>query len=243
MKLGVNIDHIATLREARKTIYPDPVVGALLAEHAGCDSIVAHLREDRRHIKERDIILIRRAVGIPFNLEMSTNKEIVAFACNLKPHKATLVPERRKELTTEGGLDLITYYSKVKKVVDKLKREGIEVSIFIDPSKSQIDRAKRLGVEVIEFNTGRYSESKSKKERKSRLTKVKEAAKYAKREGFFVAGGHGLNYENVGEIARIREIEELNIGHAIISRGIFVGLVSAVEEMIKVIRRNRRLKT
>ncbi len=243
MKLGVNIDHIATLREARKTIYPDPVVGALLAEYAGCDSIVAHLREDRRHIKERDIILIRKAIGIPFNLEMSTNKEIVAFACNLKPHKATLVPERRRELTTEGGLDLVTYYSKVKKVVDKLKREGIEVSIFIDPSKSQINRAKRLGINIIELNTGRYSESKSKKERKGRLAKIKEAAKYAKKEGFFVAGGHGLNYENVGEIARIREIEELNIGHAIISRGVFVGLVSAVEEMIEIIRKNRRLKT
>ncbi len=237
MKLGVNVDHVATLREARKTDYPDPALGALLAEYGGCDSVVAHLREDRRHIKEEDIILIKGAIKIPFNLEMSINKDIVSFAVNLKPQKATLVPEKRKELTTEGGVDLVTHYTRVKKAVERLKKEGIEVSLFIDPVKSQIVKAKNMGVEVVEFNTGRYSESKTKTERDKEIEKLKQAVCYAKEQGFFVAAGHGLEYENVKDIVKIKEIEELNIGHSIISQAVFVGIVQAVEEMVELINK------
>ncbi len=235
MKLGVNVDHVATLREARKINYPDPALGALLSEYGGCNSIVAHLREDRRHIKERDIMLIKGAIKVPFNLEMSVNKDIVAFALNLKPEKATFVPEKRKELTTEGGLDLVTHYERVKNAVERLKKEGIEVSLFIDPAKRQIVKAKKMGVEVLEFNTGRYSESKTKTKREVELKKLKQAARYAREQGFFVAAGHGLEYENVKDIVKIKEIEELNIGHSIISRALFIGIVQAVEEMVKLI--------
>lgn len=235
MKLGVNIDHTATLREARKTRYPDPVVAALLAEYGGADSIVAHLREDRRHIKERDIILIRETVKIPFNLEMSTHKDIVSFAVDLKPDKATLVPERRKELTTEGGLDLTTHFEKVRKAVEKLKKEGIKVSLFIDPLKRQIERAQKIGVEAVELHTGKYVESKSRKAKKRELERLQKTALYAHSKGLFVAAGHGLEYDNVKPIARIRTIKELNIGHAIIAHAIFVGLVGAVEEMKRLI--------
>ncbi|MEM7817091.1 MAG: pyridoxine 5'-phosphate synthase [Candidatus Aenigmatarchaeota archaeon] len=236
MKLGVNVDHIATLREARKTLYPDPVVGALLCEYAGANSIVAHLREDRRHIKERDIFLIKKLIKIPFNLEMSINKEIVEIALKLKPHQATLVPERRQELTTEGGLNLIKNYKRVERVIKILKNKGIKVSLFIDPIKAQIKLAKDLGANLIELNTGKYSETKSKKTIKKELEKIKEAAKFAKSLNFFVAAGHGLDYENVKEIIKIKEIEELNIGHSIICRSVFVGIVEAVDEMIKILK-------
>ncbi|OQX81333.1 MAG: pyridoxine 5'-phosphate synthase [Candidatus Omnitrophica bacterium 4484_70.1] len=238
MRLGVNIDHVATLREVRKTFYPDPVLAALLCEYAKVDSIVAHLREDRRHIKERDLILIKRTVKIPLNLEMSTNKDIVDFAIKIKPYKATLVPERRKELTTEGGLNLRDekIYEKVKKVVERLQKEGIKVSLFIDPLLSAIKKSKKLGVEEVEINTGRYSEAEKKK-RKKEWMKVKEACISAKKLGLGVAAGHGLNYDNVREIVKIKEIEELNIGHAIIAYSVFVGIVPAVKEMFKLIKK------
>ena len=237
MKLGVNVDHVATLREARGTVYPDPIVGALLAEYAGCDSIVMHLREDRRHIKERDIIFTKKALEIPFNLEMSVNKSIVDFALNLLPDYATLVPEKRQELTTEGGIDLKESYLKVSRAVGRLKSKGIKVSLFIDPLKRQIDLAKRIGADSIELNTGGFSESKTERGKKNLCLKIKEAAEYAKDKGFFVAAGHGLDYVNVKDIVKIRAIEELNIGHSIISRSIFLGLVTVVEEMITLIRR------
>jgi len=238
MKLGVNIDHIATLREARGTLYPDPVVGALLCEYAGCSSIVAHLREDRRHIKERDILFIKKALKIPFNMEMSVNKDIVDFALKIKPEQSTLVPERRRELTTEGGIDLTNNnnYKKIEKAVKSLKQNGIIVSLFIDPNKKQIEKAKKIGADLIEFNTGKYSEAESAGEVKKELFKVKQSAKFAKDLGFFVAAGHGLDYENVREIVKIKEIEELNIGHSIICRSVFLGLVAAVEEMLKLIK-------
>jgi pyridoxine 5-phosphate synthase len=237
MKLCVNIDHIATLREARGTAYPDPVVGALLSEYAGCSSIVAHLREDRRHIKERDILFIKKAIKVPFNMEMSVSKDIVDFARCIKPEQSTLVPERRRELTTEGGIDLISCnnYKKVEKAVGNLKQGGIVVSLFIDPDKSQIAKAKRIGADLIEFNTGKYSEARSAAEVKRELLKIKQAARFAKTLGFFVAAGHGLDYENIKEIAKIKEIEELNIGHSIICRSVFIGMVAAVEEMLKLI--------
>ncbi len=235
MKLGVNVDHVATLRQARGTVYPDPVVAALLAEYAGANSIVVHLREDRRHIKERDVIIIRKMIKIPLNLEMSVNKDIVNFALKIKPHQATLVPERRQELTTEGGIDLRKNYLRVREVVDRLKSQGIKVSLFIDPFKFQIDLAKKIGADIVEFNTGKFSEADNIFQRKKRQNKIKEAARYAKKKALFVAAGHGLDYDNVKEIVKIKEIEELNIGHSIICRSLFVGIVSAVEEMIDLI--------
>ena len=236
MKLGVNVDHIATLRQSRKTLYPDPVVAAMLSEYAGCDSIVMHLREDRRHIQERDVVLLMGAIKIPFNLEMSVNKKIVDFAVSVKPLQATLVPEKRQELTTEGGLDLTKNYKKIERAVKRLKMQGIDVSLFIDPTKSSINKAKKMGVETIELNTGAYSEAKNIKSRNRELKKIKEAAKMAKDKGFFVAAGHGLDYENVKNIAKIKEIKELNIGHSIICRSVFVGMISAVEEMLDLLK-------
>ena len=199
MKLGVNVDHIATLRQARGTLYPDPVVAALLAEYGGCDSIVVHLREDRRHIQERDVILIQKTVKLPLNLEMSINKSIVDFACEIIPQQATLVPEKRQELTTEGGIDLLKHYKRVARAIKRLKMKGIRISLFVDPVK-------------------------------------KQAAAFGHREGLFVAAGHGLDYENVKHVSKIKEIKELNIGHSIICRSLFIGAVAAVEEMLLAIR-------
>jgi len=239
MRLGVNVDHVATLREARRTFYPDPVIAALLCEYAKADSIVAHLREDRRHVKEKDILLIKELIRIPFNLEMSTNKDIVDFALNLKPYKVTLVPERRQELTTEGGLNLQDekIYKKVEKVIKRLKEEKIRISLFVDPIIPVIKKAKKLEVEEVEINTGRYSEAKRASSVKKELEKIKKASLYAKELGLKVAAGHGLNYDNVKEIVKIKEIEELNIGHAIISHAVFVGIPEAVKEMLKLIKK------
>jgi len=240
MKLGINVDHVATLRQARdNTVYPDPVVAALLAEYAGSDSIVVHLREDRRHIKERDVIFIKEAVKIPLNLEMSTSKDIVDFACKVIPQQATLVPEKRQELTTEGGVDLIKNNKKVSGVIKRLIKAGIRVSLFIDPAKKQIKAAKDLGVENIEINTGAFASSKTKVVLAKEIKKIKEAAKFGKNQGLFIAAGHGLDYENLGEIVKIREIEELNIGHSIICRSVFIGLTQAVEEMISLLKNKK----
>lgn len=240
MKLGVNVDHVATLRQARdNTAYPDPVVAALLAEYAGGDSIVVHLREDRRHIKERDVIFIKEAVKIPLNLEMSTSKDIVDFACKAIPQQATLVPEKRQELTTEGGLDLIKNNKKVAGVIKRLKKAGIKVSLFIDPLKKQIKAAKGLGADIIEINTGAFSSGKTKTVLDKEIKKIKEAAKLGRSEGFFVAAGHGLDYGNLGKIIKIKEIEELNIGHSIICRSVFIGITQAVEEMISLLRNKK----
>lgn len=235
MKLGVNIDHVATLRQARLGDIPDPVVAAMLAEYAGATSIVAHLREDRRHIRERDILLIKKAVKIPLNMEMSINKDIVDFACEIKPVQSTLVPERRQELTTEGGIDLIKSSARMEKAIGRLKDKGIEVSVFIDPDIKQVIQARKLGADIIEFNTGKYSEAKGKSSLNKELAKIKAAVKAAYANKFFVAAGHGLDYENVFPIAAIKEIQELNIGHSIVSRAVFVGLPGAVEEMLVLI--------
>ncbi|MCP4652974.1 MAG: pyridoxine 5'-phosphate synthase [Candidatus Omnitrophica bacterium] len=239
MKLGVNVDHVATLRQQRQTRYPDPVVCSLLAEYAGCDSIVMHLREDRRHIQERDLRLVKKAIPIPLNLEMSVAKEIVEFALRLKPYQATLVPEKRKELTTEGGLDLVKNYNKVKKVVERLQSKGIRASLFIDPRIRQIKYAKKIGASNIEIHTGKFCDAKTVISKKNELTKIKEAANFAKKIGFFVAAGHGIDYENVKPIAKIKAIEELNIGHSIICRSVAVGIVPAVEEMVGLLGKKR----
>ncbi|MCK4912625.1 MAG: pyridoxine 5'-phosphate synthase [Candidatus Omnitrophica bacterium] len=238
MRLGINVDHVATLRQARdNTTYPDPAVAALLAEYSGCDSIVVHLREDRRHIKERDVIFIKEAIKVPLNLEMSASKGVVDFACKVVPYQATLVPEKRQELTTEGGLDLIKNKKKITGVIKRLKKVGVRVSLFIDPLKKQIKMAKELGINIIEINTGAFSSAKTKVIENKELKKINEAAKFAKSQGFFVAAGHGLDYENLSEITKIKEIEELNIGHSIICRSVFIGINQAIDEMFSLLKK------
>lgn len=231
MRLGVNIDHIATLRQIRNGIEPEPVVAAGIAEIAGANSIVVHLREDRRHIQDRDLEILRKTIKTKLNLEMSTAEEIVDIACRIKPDRATLVPERRQEITTEGGLDVIANKKKVREVIKRLRSEGIKVSIFVDPDKKQIELAKSLKADSIELHTGRYAEAKDELEREKYLEEIKEVAIYARKMGLRVAAGHGLNYFNVKEIAKIKEIEELNIGYSIVCRAVLVGLEKAIKEI------------
>lgn len=236
LKLGVNIDHVATLREARGGIEPEPVFAAFVCEAAGADSIVVHLREDRRHIKERDLFILRNTVSTRLNLEMSSDEEIVDIACKVRPDQATLVPEKRAELTTEGGLDVVSHLKRIKSAVTKLKRRGIDVSLFIDPSKKQIETSARLGVKIIELHTGRYADAKNEKIRNACFRELEKAAVYASSCGLTVNAGHGLDYLNTQRIAGMGIIEELNIGYAIICRAVFVGLERAVKEMKAVIR-------
>ena len=235
-KLGVNIDHVATIREARKAGEPDPVEAAGVCEKSGCDSIVCHLREDRRHIKDADLLRLRKVVRTRLNLEMSVAGEIVDIACRVKPDQATLVPERRQEVTTEGGLDVIRQEKKVKGVIERLSAHGIEVSLFIDPIKDQIDASGRAGASTIELHTGEYCNAKGIKERRQRLSELKYAVRYALSAGFVVNAGHGLNYENVKDVAAIGGMNELNIGHSIISHAVFTGLEKAVKDMLRLIR-------
>ncbi|MCM8795327.1 MAG: pyridoxine 5'-phosphate synthase [Candidatus Omnitrophica bacterium] len=236
MKLGVNVDHIATLRNLRQGIEPEPVFAALICEGAGADSIVVHLREDRRHIRERDLYLLKEVIKTKLNLEMSINDEIVDIACKIRPHQATLVPERRQEITTEGGLDVVTNSKKIGSVVKRLEKNGIVVSLFIDPDKKQIAAAKKTGVKMIELHTGRYAEAKNNKDQDKYLQELVTATRYARREGLIVNAGHGLNYYNVSRVAKIKGIEELNIGYSIICRAVLVGLRQAVEEMKRLIQ-------
>jgi len=234
-KLGVNIDHVATLREARRGINPQPVLAASLCEAAGADSIVVHLREDRRHIKEQDVYLLRQTVRTRLNLEMSISEEIVRIACRIKPDQATLVPEKRQELTTEGGLDIIKNFARVKKTIDKLNNAGIEVSLFIDPDIRQIDAAKKAGGHIIELHTGRFADAKTLRLRKKYLKEIRQAAVYAHKKGLIVNAGHGLDYNNVTDVARIKNINELNIGYSIICRSVMAGIAKSVSQMKKLI--------
>ncbi len=236
MRLGVNIDHVATLRQARRTVEPEPVYAALLAQEALADGITVHLREDRRHIQDSDVYQIKSVIKIPLNLEMSLNEEIVKVALDVKPHQATIVPENRQEITTEGGLDVVSNADRVKDVVERLKGKGIIVSLFIDPLEWQVDEAKRVGADAVEFHTGNYANAKSSREREIELVKLVDACKYAKSLGLHVHAGHGLTYENVKPVAAIEEIEELNIGHSIISKSVFVGLKEAVRLMRQLIQ-------
>ena len=236
VKLGVNIDHIATLRQARGGEVPDPVLAASVCEAAGADSIVIHLREDRRHIQEKDLYLLRQTVKTRLNLEMSAADEIVSIACKAKPDQATLVPEKRKELTTEGGLDVIANFRKIKEAVRRLSQAGIEVSLFIDPDKKQISKTKASGAKIIELHTGRYAEAQNPKEQNKYFKELESAARYAQSKNLRVNAGHGLNYSNVAKIAKISGIEELNIGYAIIARAVFAGLDEAVREMKELIQ-------
>jgi len=231
IQLGVNIDHIATLRQVRRGVEPAPVFAALLCEKAGADSIVVHLREDRRHIQEKDVYYIKNTLKKRLNLEMSINAAIVDFARKLKPDQATLVPEKRQELTTEGGLEVASNLRKITSVVKKLSGADIDVSLFIDPDKKQIDAAIKTGVKRVELHTGKYANAVNKIQRNKYLTEIKNAAVYAHKEGLSVAAGHGLDYHNVNRIAAIRQIEELNIGYSIICRSVIVGIKQAVKEM------------
>ncbi|RKY39882.1 MAG: pyridoxine 5'-phosphate synthase [Candidatus Omnitrophota bacterium] len=234
VRLCVNIDHIATLRQARGGIEPDPVVAAGICELAGCAGIVVHLREDRRHIQERDLYLLKEVIKTKLNLEMSINPSIVDVALDLKPDCATLVPERRRELTTEGGLDVLRKRKELAKVIERLRKAGIQVSLFIDAQIEQVKASQQVGAEIVELHTGRYANA-SAKEQRQELEKLRMAKERAREQGLRVSAGHGLNYQNVWAVARIEGIEELNIGHSIISRAVLVGLERAVKEMKEII--------
>ena len=240
--LGVNIDHVATLRQARREFDPDTTKAALICQKAGADSIVVHLREDRRHIQEKDIFRIKRIVKTRFNLEMSLNEEIVWIALSLKPHQATLVPEKRQEITTEGGLDVGRHLKRIAKTIQALEDKGIQVSLFIDPVKKQIDKTKAAGGKVIELHTGAYARAKTKSSLKRELIRLTEMTVYARSLGLIVNAGHGLKYHNTKPIAQIPGIHELNIGHSIVSRAVFVGLKQAVAEMIEIIKGARETR-
>lgn len=229
--LGVNVDHVATLRQARLTRYPDPVEAVFVAESAGADGITIHLREDRRHIQERDVLLIQEVLLTRLNLELAVTDAMIEYAEKVRPEHCCFVPEKREELTTEGGLDVIANEAKVRSGVARLHKQGIEVSLFIDADFSQIEAALRVGAPAIEIHTGAYADAKTVMEQKNELQRIVKAAQFAHQAGLIVNAGHGLNYQNVQPIARIPEINELNIGHGIIARAVFVGLAAAVCEM------------
>jgi pyridoxine 5-phosphate synthase len=230
-RLGVNVDHVATLRQSRRTRYPDPVQAAVLAELAGADQITVHLREDRRHIQDRDVEVLRRTVQTRLNLEMAATSEMVALARAWRPDSCTLVPERRQELTTEGGLDVLANRDAVRQVVAGLKEAGIVASLFVDPEPAQVEASRAVGADVVEIHTGRYCDASAPAERERELARVREAARAAARLGLVVAAGHGLHYRNVTPVAAIAEIEEFNIGHAIVAHALLVGMERAVREM------------
>lgn len=231
MLLGVNIDHVATLRQARGTDYPDPLQAALAAEDAGADYITLHLREDRRHIQDRDVLALRKVLRTRMNLEAAVTAGMIAFALRVRPHDVCLVPERRAELTTEGGLDVAGKFKRVERACRDLAAAGIRVSLFIDADRKQLDAAHEAGAPVVELHTGQYAEARTPGQRSRALARVRSAADYGKAKGLLVNAGHGLNYANVGPIAAIAAIRELNIGHAIVSRAVMTGMAEAVREM------------
>lgn len=239
MRLGVNIDHVATLRQQRFTVYPDIVAAAQLVEQGGGDQITVHLREDRRHIQDKDLVRLRESITTSLNLEMAATDEMVKIALDIRPDIVCLVPEKRAELTTEGGLDVASNISRCGEIVKRLQGEGVMVSLFIDPEKTQIDASKEIGAYAVELHTGRYAEKNiTKSAREKELIRLIESAQYAASLSIHVHAGHGLEYINVKPIAQIKEIEELNIGHSIVSRAIFVGLEQAVRDMVIVIKDN-----
>src|SRR5436309_9150311 len=244
MRLYVNIDHVATIREARKTDEPDPVQAAAAAERAGADGITVHLREDRRHIQDADVTALMRSVRTVLNLELGAHAEIVRLAARIKPFQATLVPEQRREITTEGGLALRKGDRRLSGAIARLQGAGIRVSLFIDPALQTIDVAKSLGVPAIELHTGRYAHAWKKASNELRRTKalneLREAAAHAKQIGLAVHAGHGLTYQNVQPVAAIPEIEELNIGHSIVSNAVFWGMEEAVRRMAQLVKAGRR---
>jgi len=231
MRLGVNVDHIATLREARRTDEPDPVVAAALAELGGADQITIHLRGDRRHIKERDLEILRRTVATRLNVELAATEEMVKIAAAAKPAIVTLVPERREEVTTEGGLDVILNQNHLKRIVGALRESGLAVSLFVDPDFDQLKAVTKVDATIVEINTGKYADARTEELQALELTKVAGTARGARKLGLGVVAGHGLTYRNVGPIAGLDEIEELNIGHSIVARAALVGMERAVREM------------
>lgn len=238
--LGVNIDHIATVRNARGTNYPDPVQAAFVSEQAGADGITVHLREDRRHITDRDVRILRDTIQTRMNLEMAVTDEMVGIACDIKPHFVCLVPEKRQEVTTEGGLDVAGQQDKINAAVKVLSEAGILVSLFIDADHRQIEAAVASGAPYIEIHTGAYAEAPEGLEREAELSRIRKAATFAASLGLKVNAGHGLTYHNVQPIAELPEMHELNIGHAIIGRALFSGLADAVSEMKQLMREARR---
>jgi pyridoxine 5-phosphate synthase len=233
--LGVNIDHVATVRQARRTYEPDPVWAAALAEMGGADGITLHLREDRRHISDRDLRILRQSVTVKLNLEMACNAEIVAIACEVKPDQATLVPERREEVTTEGGLDVCGARARVAAVVEQLRQAGISVSLFVDPEERQIAEAARLGVDAVELHTGRYAGAAQSAARGKELGTIKSIGALVRQAGLALHAGHGLTYRNVRPVAAVEGMHELNIGHSIVARAIMVGFQEAVREMKRLV--------
>ncbi len=230
LRLGVNIDHVATVRQARGGAFPDPVRAALLAAKAGADGITAHLREDRRHISDKDIERLRQELNIPLNLEMAATEEMLAIALKHIPHACCIVPENRQERTTEGGIDAVGQHARLTPIVHALGDAGIRVSMFVEPDKRQLDASKSLGAPVVELHTGAYSEARGA-ERDGLLAKVREAARYGASIGLEIHAGHGLTYENVKSIAALPEIRELNIGHYLVGEAIFVGLEASIRRM------------
>lgn len=237
VKLGVNVDHVATLRQARRGREPDPVHAALTAERAGADGITVHLRQDRRHIQERDLEILRQVVRTRLNLEMAPTHEMVNIAIRVKPDQCTLVPERPEEVTTEGGLDVAFHQDVVKLVIQRLKDAGIEASIFVDPDPEQIRASQKVGADAIEINTNQYAIAQDPESIERELASIRDAARLAHRLGLRVLAGHALNYHNVRPIVEIPEIEELNIGHAIVAHALFVGFFEAVREMKRLLQR------
>lgn len=231
IKLGVNIDHVATIRQARKTFEPDPVTAAALAILGGADVITVHLREDRRHIQDRDVRLLREMVGIKFNLEMSIAKEIVRIAMEIKPEQVTLVPERRQEITTEGGLDVVSHKKMLLEIIRRFREAGILVSLFIDAEEEQIAASKDVDAQFIELHTGNYALAKDDVTRGKMIEKLRKGVSFAQKLGLRVNAGHGLTYHNTGSIVESLDVEELHIGHSIVSRSVFVGIQRAVSEM------------
>lgn len=236
IELGVNIDHVATLRQARGTVYPEPVQAAIVAEAAGADAITMHLREDRRHIQERDVMLVTEVIETRLNLEMAVTEEMLALAERIKPADCCLVPERREELTTEGGLDVAGQQDKMREACARLKAAGIRVSLFIDAEPAQIEAAAAVGAPVIEIHTGHFAECDSRVAQARELARIIEAVRMAEDAGLWVNAGHGLHYHNVQAIAALEGVRELNIGHAIIARALFTGLDEAVREMKALMR-------
>jgi pyridoxine 5-phosphate synthase len=234
-RLGVNVDHVATVRQARQTDVPDPVEAALLAETAGADSITVHLREDRRHIQERDVQLLRERVQTKVNLEMAVTPAMVAFAEKLRPNDVCFVPEKREELTTEGGLDVVSHRQKIRQAVQRLQSIGVRVSLFIDPEPKQIEASRGVQADAVEIHTGTYCNALGI-DRDKQLQAIVEAAKISQSLGLEVHGGHGLNYGNVLPIVKISEMVELNIGHSIIARAVIVGITQAVREMKELLK-------
>ncbi|MGL4512048.1 MAG: pyridoxine 5'-phosphate synthase [Lacipirellulaceae bacterium] len=233
--LGVNIDHVATVRQARRALEPDPVWAAALAELAGADGITVHLREDRRHIQDRDVEVLLRSVAVPVNLECACADEVLGIACRSKPHQVTLVPERREEVTTEGGLDVAGGFDRVRSAVDRLHREGIRVSLFIDADPQQLSAAASLGVNGVELHTGPYAHAFAAGDATAELARLASSGKQAVDAGMQLHAGHGLNYRNIGAVAALANMAELNIGHSIVARALFVGFDAAVREMKRLI--------